>query len=129
MVGEQFFKDGADDSSEDEEYGDQYDYLPYKVLDKNEVRKQFELTGKYHWPNSWSQDYEKRYYPSAIYACNKTENYDTAKDPLAGLEDMNPFEVMKSKRYKKRLESKMFMNMFRYIQGVNKVEKFYKNWE
>jgi len=101
MVGEQFFKDGADDSSEDEEYGDQYDYLPYKVLDKNE-------------------DYEKRYYPSAIYACNKTENYDTAKDPLAGLEDMNPFEVMKSKRYKKRLESKMFMNMFRYIQGVNK---------
>ena len=47
MVGEQFFKDGADDSSEDEEYGDQYDYLPYKVLDKNEVRKQFELTGKY----------------------------------------------------------------------------------
>ena len=41
---------------------------------------------------------------------------------------MNPFEVMKSKRYKKRLESKMFMNMFRYIQGVNKVEKFYKNF-
>merc|ERR1719323_1692329 len=36
MVGEQFFKDGADDSSEDEEYGDQYDYLPNKVLDKNE---------------------------------------------------------------------------------------------
>merc|ERR1712111_316852 len=28
MVGEQFFKDGADDSSEDEEYGDQYDFLP-----------------------------------------------------------------------------------------------------
>merc|ERR1719323_36163 len=30
MVGEQFFKDGADDSSEDEEYGDQYDYCHTK---------------------------------------------------------------------------------------------------
>ena len=62
-----------------------------------------------------------RFYPSAMYACNKTSNYDTAQDPLAGLENMNFIQLMTSKRYKKRLESQMFWEMFRYIQGVNEV--------
>ena len=56
-----------------------------------------------------------------MYACNKTSNYDTAQDPLAGLENMNFIQLMTSKRYKKRLESQMFWEMFRYIQGVNEV--------
>jgi len=100
MVGEQFFKDGSDKKTELEDYSKDYEYLPYKVLDKNE-------------------NYEMRHYPSAMYACNKSTNYDTAQDPLAGLENMNFIQVMTSKRYKSRLESKMFWEMFRYIQGVN----------
>ena len=35
---------------------------------------------------------------------------------------MNPFEIMGSKRYKKRHESQMFMELFRYIAGVNQVD-------
>ena len=34
---------------------------------------------------------------------------------------MNPFEIMGSKRYKNRHESQMFMELFRYIAGVNQV--------
>ena len=55
---------------------------------------------------------------------------DTAADPLAGLERMNPYEVMMSKRYQKTPRSQQFMELFRYIQGVNKVciiEKSEKN--
>merc|ERR1719452_73785 len=44
---------------------------------------------------------------------------DTAADPLAGLERMNPYEVMSSKRYHKRPASQMFRELFRYIQGEN----------
>ena len=69
----------------------------------------------------WCQGYEKRYYPAATFVCNKT-SVDTAADPLAGLDDMNPLEIMSSKRYKSRHQSQMFMELFRYISGVNKVD-------
>ena len=72
------------------------------------------------------QGYEKRFYPAATFVCNKT-SVDTAADPLAGLDDMNPFEVMGSKRYQRRHESQMFMELFRYISGVNQVSLFSKN--
>merc|ERR1711874_603351 len=62
------------------------------------------------------EGYEKRYYPAATFVCNKT-SVDTAADPLAGLDDMNPFEIMGSKRYQRRHESQMFMELFRYISG------------
>ena len=66
------------------------------------------------------QGYEKRYYPAATFVCNKT-SVDTAADPLAGLDDMNPFVLMSSKRYQRHHQSQMFMELFRYISGVNKV--------
>jgi len=101
MVGEYFFKEHdanhqhfRDDDNEDEEQ------LPYTVLEKY-------------------QTYEKRFYPSAKFVCNTT-HVDTAADPLAGLERMNPYEVMMSKRYQKTPRSQQFMELFRYIQGVNK---------
>ena len=53
---------------------------------------------------------------------NNVTGIDTAADPLAGLDDMNPFEIMGTKRYKKRHESQMFMELFRYIAGVNQVD-------
>ena len=68
------------------------------------------------------QGYEKRYYAPATFVCNNVTGIDTAADPLAGLDDMNPFEIMGSKRYKKRHESQMFMELFRYIAGVNQVD-------
>jgi len=95
MVGEMFFKNQGDQ----EENNDVNDRLPYNVLEK-------------------FQNYETRYYPSATYVCNKTM-IDTAADPLAGLERMNPYEVMSSKRYHKRPASQMFRELFRYIQGEN----------
>ena len=66
------------------------------------------------------QGYEKRYYPPATFVCNKT-SIDTADDPFAGLDDENPFVLMSSRRYQKRHESQMFMELFRYIAGVNQV--------
>jgi len=95
MYGEEYFKDHEDNENTDD--GEQ---LPYKVVQE-------------------FQNYEKRYYPSARYICNRT-SVDTAADPLAGLEKMNPFDVMTSRRYQKTPKSQMFMELFRYIQGVNK---------
>jgi len=101
MYGEEYFKDHEDHvHHEDNEYDDDGEQLPYKVVEK-------------------FQNYEKRYYPSARYICNTT-SVDTAADPLAGLEKMNPFDVMTSRRYQKTPKSQMFMELFRYIQGVNK---------
>ena len=67
------------------------------------------------------QGYEKRFYPPATFVCNKT-SIDTAADPFAGLDDMNPFVLMSSRRYQRRPESQMFMELFRYIAGLNKVQ-------
>jgi len=95
MLGEVFFKDH--DEYHEEEYDEEQ--LPYTVLQTTE-------------------NYEKRLYPSARYVCNIT-SVDTAGDLLAGLEKMNPFEVMMSRRYQKTPRSQQFMELFRYISGVN----------
>ncbi|XP_023325404.1 uncharacterized protein LOC111699075 [Eurytemora carolleeae] len=63
--------------------------------------------------------YELREYPAAKFACVKSE-VDNSEDPLAGSENMNPFEVMKSKQWKKAPTSLMFIELFKYISGVNK---------
>ena len=68
------------------------------------------------------QTYEKRLYPSAHFVCNTT-SVDTAADSLAGLERMNPFEVMMSRRYQKTPRTQQFMELFRYISGVNQVHR------
>jgi len=103
MIGEVFFKDKYNQEDHqlhrDDDYEDDTEEIPYTVLEQYE-------------------GYEKRYYPAATFVCNKT-SVDTAADPLAGLDDMNPFEIMGSKRYQRRHESQMFMELFRYIAGVN----------
>jgi len=99
MLGEIFFKDNEEDQREQ----DDEENLPYKVLERYET-------------------YEKRMYPSAHYICNTT-SVDTAGDPLAGLERMNPFEVMMSRRYQKTPQSQQFMELFRYISGVNQKQE------
>jgi len=95
MLGEVFFKDN--DQHQDEGYNEEE--LPYRVLERYET-------------------YEKRLYPSAHFVCNTT-SVDTAADSLAGLERMNPFEVMMSRRYQKTPRTQQFMELFRYISGVN----------
>lgn len=106
MIGEVFFKENSNQgnqhiSLEDEDNeDDDTEEIPYSVLEQYDT-------------------YEKRHYPAATFACNNVTNIDTAADPLAGLDDMNPFEIMGSKRYKNRHESQMFMELFRYIAGVN----------
>merc|ERR1712212_933357 len=57
-------------------------------------------------------------YPSANFACVKAE-VETDNDVLAGLEDVNPLVLMSSKRYRKSPSSIMFMELFKYISGVN----------
>jgi len=42
-------------------------------------------------------------------------------DSDAGLEKENPFMIMTSKRWKKSPSSIMFMELFKYIAGVNQV--------
>jgi len=110
MIGEVFFKENSNQgnqhiSFEDEDNeDDDTEEIPYSVLEQYDT-------------------YEKRHYPAATFACNNVTNIDTAADPLAGLDDMNPFEVMGSKRYKNRHESQMFMELFRYIAGVNQEQE------
>jgi len=107
MLGQYYFKESQhkdqhqDFNQEHREYDTEE--IPYSVLEEYE-------------------GYEKRYYPAATFVCNKT-SVDTAADPLAGLDDMNPFEIMGSKRYQRRHESQMFMELFRYISGVNKEQE------
>eukprot|EP00088_Acartia_fossae_P002214 TRINITY_DN10879_c0_g1_i1.p1 TRINITY_DN10879_c0_g1~~TRINITY_DN10879_c0_g1_i1.p1 ORF type:complete len:361 (+),score=116.59 TRINITY_DN10879_c0_g1_i1:36-1118(+) len=98
MVGEQFFKH-PEGHAENEPIGDEQE-LPYTLV----------------------QDYgpyELREYPEMKFACVQSE-VDNAEDPLAGLKNMNPFIMMSSKRWKKTPQSVMFMQLFKYISGVNK---------
>merc|ERR1712223_1036772 len=107
MLGQYYFKESQhkdqhqDFNQEHREYDTEE--IPYSVLEEYE-------------------GYEERYYPAATFVCNKT-SIDTAADPFAGLDDMNPFEIMGSKRYKNRHESQMFMELFRYIAGVNQEQE------
>jgi len=93
MAGEKYFKNPVENSDDDTEE------VPYKVI-------------KDYGP------YEHREYPSANFACVKAE-VDTDNDVLAGLEDVNPLVLMSSKRYRKSPSSIMFMELFKYISGVN----------
>jgi len=64
--------------------------------------------------------YEKRHYPMAQWVCTNM-TVDTAGDPLAGLEDMDIFEIRKSDRYKTKAPSSiMFSRLFSYLRGKNK---------
>merc|ERR1711892_93522 len=64
-------------------------------------------------------DYQERSYPAATWACTSLE-VDTAEDPLAGLENVNFLDIMKTKRYKTKVPSSlMFWPLFRYIGGNN----------
>jgi len=98
MLGEEFFKHGQGEKRDND---DNIETLPFEVLKTYET-------------------FEQRYYPSAIFVCNKTKNIDTVADPFAGLENMNPLTVMSSKRWKRHHTSQMFMELFKYISGVNK---------
>ena len=51
-----------------------------------------------------------------------SSGFDTAKDPLAGMDDMEPMEIVSSMMFKKGPMSEMFMELFRYIAGVNQVD-------
>jgi len=95
MVGEQFFKHPGHEHDSDE-----LQEIPYSII----------------------QDfgpYELRDYPEASFACVKSE-VDNAKDPMAGLENVNPYVLMNSRRWRKQPSSIMFMELFKYISGVNK---------
>jgi len=98
MVGELFFKD-----QDESQYDTKEEELPYTVIQK------------FH-------NYEKRFYPRARYICNKT-SVDTAADPLAGLERVNPFDVLMSRRYNKIPRSQQFYELFNYIQGDNQEQE------
>jgi len=94
MVGQEFFKSPVSTADDDVEE------VPYNLI------KDYGA-------------YEHREYPSANFACVKAE-VDTDNDVLAGLEDVNPLVLMSSKRYRKSPSSIMFMELFKYISGVNK---------
>jgi len=109
MIGEVFFKENSNQGNQqlfedDDSEEDDTEEIPYSVMEQY-------------------NGYEKRYYAPATFVCNNVTGIDTAADPLAGLDDMNPFEIMGSKRYKKRHESQMFMELFRYIAGVNQKQE------
>ena len=111
---QQIFEDG--DSEDDIEE------IPYSVLERYNVRIILTYKTRNIFCRLSGQGYEKRYYPAATFVCNNVTDIDTAADPLAGLDNMNPFEIMGTKRYKKRHQSQMFMELFRYIAGVNQVD-------
>merc|ERR1712080_477983 len=101
MLGEEFFKQDSQDPHHHhhEGYDDDTEEMPYDVV----------------------QDYgayELRDYPSASMVCTATEE-DTAADPLANLENANPWRIMQSKRFNKTPASVMFKRLYRYISGVN----------
>ena len=56
-----------------------------------------------------------------MFVCNTTRNVDTARDPFDGLENMSPWTLMATKRWRNHHTSHMFMELFKYISGVNKV--------
>jgi len=104
MVGAEWFKSRDNEQFENDHYNDdQTEEIPYSVI----------------------QDYgpyELREYASVKFACVKSE-VDNSEDPFAGLDNLNPFVVMSSNRWRKSPQSLMFMQLFKYISGVNKDQK------
>merc|ERR1711978_8901 len=96
MVGKEFFKN---EDIEGNHFEGPYEDLPYSV------------TQNYG-------NYEKRHYPEAVMACTY-DLVDQAGDPLAGLENNNPYTIMMSRRFQKTPASIMFRRLFKYISGVN----------
>merc|ERR1712227_617837 len=96
MVGKEFFKN---EDIEGDHFEGPYEDLPYSV------------TQNYG-------NYEKRHYPEAVMACTY-HLVDQAGDPLAGLENNNPYTIMMSRRFQKTPASIMFRRLFKYISGVN----------
>jgi len=96
MVGKEFFKN---ENIEGDHFEGPYEDLPYSV------------TQNYG-------NYEKRHYPEAVMACTY-DLVDQAGDPLAGLENNNPYTIMMSRRFQKTPASIMFRRLFKYISGVN----------
>lgn len=104
MAGEQFFKHDS---------GKKH-YVPVNRDEEDSTRESLPYTVLTNYG-----PYEERAYPSAKFACVKAD-IDNSKDPFAGLEKMNPMQMMSSKRYKKRPSSYMFKELYKYISGVNK---------
>merc|ERR1740119_2721 len=101
MAGQQFFK---------HENGKKH-YVPGNSDEEDTSRESLPYTVL-----TTHRDYEEREYPSAKFACVKAD-IDNSKDPFAGLEKMDPMELMRSK---KRPSSYMFKELYKYISGVNK---------
>jgi len=66
--------------------------------------------------------YEHRRYPAVSMVCTYHKT-DQAGDPFAGLEKVNPWVLMQSRRFQKTPSSIMFMRLFRYISGVNQARE------
>lgn len=70
-------------------------------------------------------EYELRRYGEERWACTEMEDINPAMDPMNDWQnkyDNNPYTAMSERKsnYKDRPMNKMFMRMFKYIQGVNK---------
>jgi len=63
---------------------------------------------------------EERYYPSQKWVCTK-RIVDTAADPFAGLEHLNPVKLLESQRHKEGPTGRMYSLLQDYISGENKV--------
>merc|ERR550519_3007200 len=92
MIGEEFFKQESTQESNEEA-------IPYTVIQDY-------------------GNYEKRLYPEVNMVCTH-HKVDTAGDSLAGLERVNPWAVLQSRRFQKTPQTLMFRRLFRYISGVN----------
>merc|ERR1712045_124672 len=99
MVGKEFFKNENHDGDHFDHFEGPFEEQPYSV------------TQNYG-------NYEKRHYPEAVMACTY-DLVDQAGDPLAGLENNNPYTIMMSRRFQKTPASIMFRRLFKYISGVN----------
>jgi len=92
MIGEEFFKQESSHESHEEAQ-------PYTVIQD-------------------FGNYEKRHYPEVNMVCTH-HKVDTAGDSLAGLERVNPWTILQSRRFQKTPNTVMFRRLFRYISGVN----------
>jgi len=92
MIGEEFFKQESSHESHEEAQ-------PYTVIQD-------------------FGNYEKRHYPEVNMVCTH-HKVDTAADSLAGLERVNPWTILQSRRFQKTPNTVMFRRLFRYISGVN----------
>merc|ERR1712156_968900 len=85
-----------------------FSYMVGKEFFKNENIEGDHFEGPYEdLPYSVTQNY------------GNYELVDQAGDPLAGLENNNPYTIMMSRRFQKTPASIMFRRLLKYISGVN----------